>query len=283
MSEPPIWTTWADTIPMRPLAADVFANGVYRRPRDEALQCAHIEFNTASRVGWLLFDNDTATSFESWERADLPAPNFYAQNGSNGHGHLAYALRTPVSLLGASRERPIALAADVQRGMTQRLGADPAYANRLAKNPISARWRSSWLVAKPYDLRQLLDALDRRDLTWPTTRAEVTGISRNCDLFNELRQHAYSNVRSFKRVNGRADAWREQLHQQALAINLRFGTPLSFAEVRQIAKSVARWTWGRFSDERFSQIQARRGVVSGQRRAQAAAAAADAVVAMIRQ
>jgi hypothetical protein len=139
-----------ERLPNRPLAADAFADGVYRRTRDQALQYANIEFNTSGRVGWLLFDRDTADSFECWDRAGLPAPNFYAQNRSNGHGHLGYCLKTPVGLLGLSRERPIQLAADVQRGMTSRLGADPAFANRLGKNPASSRWRTSWYAPKPY-------------------------------------------------------------------------------------------------------------------------------------
>jgi replicase family protein/primase-like protein len=283
LTDPPIWSAWTNHLPTRPLAADVFADGVYRRPRDEALQYAHIEFNTAGRVGWLLFDQDTPESFECWERFNLPAPNFYAQNRSNGHGCLGYCLKTPVGLLGCSRQRPIMLAADVQRGMTRRLGADPAYANRLGKNPASGRWHSSWYAAKPYDLRDLLQALDRRDLQRPATRAEVTGISRNCDLFDALRQHAYATVRSYK-ARGNS-TWVEHLLAEARSINLGFAIPLSFAEVRQIAKSVARWTWGRFSNEQFSHIQAcrgaRGGAKSGAQRSRRADAAADAVLELV--
>jgi hypothetical protein len=174
LADAPIWSAWTDHLPNRPLATDVFADGVHRRPRDEALQYAHIEFNTAGKLNWFLFDSDTDESFECWERAGLPEPNFYAQNRGNGHGHLGYCLKTPVGLLGLSREGPIALAADVQRGMTRRLGADPAYANRLGKNPAHGRWGTSWYAAKPYELRELLEALDRRDLKRPTTLAEVS-------------------------------------------------------------------------------------------------------------
>jgi hypothetical protein len=95
VAETPIWSTWTNRLPNRPLAADVLADGVYRRPREQALQYAHIEFNTRGRLGWLVFDQDTDESFECWERANLPAPNFYSQNRSNGHGHLGYCLKTP--------------------------------------------------------------------------------------------------------------------------------------------------------------------------------------------
>jgi Replicase family/Primase C terminal 1 (PriCT-1) len=285
VADAPIWSTWTDRLPNRPLAADVLADGVYRRPREQALHYAHIEFNTRGRLSWLVFDQDTDESFECWERANLPAPNFYSQNRSNGHGHLGYCLNTPIGMLGLSRERPIMLAADVQRGMTRRLGADPAYANRLAKNPTSKRWLTSWYAPKPYDLRDLLGALDRRDLRRPATRTEVSGISRNCDLFDALRAYAYANARAFKRTGRRSEAWQHQLFREAQAINLGFASPLSFAEVRQIARSVARWTWGRFSEARFSEIQSRRGVrggiKSGAHRSQRAEAAADVVLALI--
>jgi hypothetical protein len=80
-------------------------------------------------------------------------------------------------------------------------------------------------------------------------------------------------------------AWLEHLSAHATSINCGFADPLSIAEVRQIANSVARWTWGRFSDGRFSQIQAcrgaRGGIKSGQQRSHRAESAADAVLAMI--
>ncbi len=195
----PVWSTWTDRIPSRPLCADIFADGTLRRPRPSALSYPHVEFNTAGRVSWLNFDVDTPESFETWDRTHLPVPNAYVQNPANGHGHLLYALNVPVGVLGLSRERPIHLVADVQRGMTKRLGADPAYCNRLAKNPSSPRWRTSWYANKPYTLNDLLGALDRTDVRKPDCRTETSGISRNCDLFNELRQFAYGNVLAAKR------------------------------------------------------------------------------------
>jgi hypothetical protein len=42
--------------------------------------------------------------------------------------------------------------------------------------------------------------------------------------------------------------------------NLDFTAPLSFAELRGIIKSVARFTWRNFSLERFSEIQSKRGI-----------------------
>src|SRR5262245_47847206 len=40
LDEAPIWPAWADRLPKWPLAADVFADGVHRRSRHQALQYA---------------------------------------------------------------------------------------------------------------------------------------------------------------------------------------------------------------------------------------------------
>jgi hypothetical protein len=279
----PIWEIWTKHLPQALRAADLCVDGARLLPRDDALRCAHLEFNTRACLGWLMFDLDAPDSFESWGRAGLPSPNFYAQNRSNGHGHLGYCLRRPVGLLGHSRRRPIELAADVQRGMTRRLGADPAYNNRLAKNPSHSRWASTWYAPHPYALIDLLEVLDKRDIVRPASRREVQGVSRNCDLFDALRQHAYKQVRTFKRGGGAA--WFEHLFGLAVAINQDFMFPLSVSEVRQIARSVANWTWRTFSGARFSQIQARRGSIggqkSGQRRSREAERTADATLAIV--
>ena len=44
----------------------------------------------------------------------------------------------------------------------------------------------------------------------------------------------------------------------ATGINTQFPNPLRPAEVRSIARSVARWTWRRFSNEKFSELQRHR-------------------------
>jgi hypothetical protein len=236
----PIWDVWTKHLPQALRAAELCGEGARLLPRDDALRCAHLEFNTRGCLGWLVFDLDAPDSFESWGRAGLPPPNFYARNRSNGHGHLGYCLTRPVGLLGHSRRRPIELAADVQRGMTHRLGADPAYNNRLAKNPAHARWATTWHAPHSYALIDLLEVLDKRDMVRPASRREAQGVSRNCDLFDALRHHAYKQVRTFKR--GVAGAWLEHLLRLALAINQDFMFPLPVSEVRQIARSVANWT-----------------------------------------
>ena len=49
-----------------------------------------------------------------------------------------------------------------------------------------------------------------------------------------------------------------RLEAIALGINTQFPHALGLAEVRAIAKSVAKWTWARFTPEKFTTIQRRR-------------------------
>jgi len=280
LDQSPIWSTWPERLPAHPLCADAFVDGVRRLPRGTALAYRHVEFNTAGCIGWLNFDVDRRDSFECWDRAHLPAPNAYVQNPSNGHGHLLYAIATPVGLTGFSRERPIALAADVQRGMTRRLKADVAYANRIAKNPSSKRWRTGWFSNSPYELSFLLDALDRHDVR-PALHPSVThGISRNVDVFNSLRQFAYANVRAAKKTSDQA-AWIARLVQEASVANQQFAVPLSLSELRQIAKSVGKWTWRHFDDAKFSKLQATRRAVGVAKRRNEMRSKIDALLGVL--
>lgn len=221
MIDQPLWETWTNRLPTRPLCCDVFADGVFRRPRAEALARQHLQFNTDTSLGWLVFDVDHEDFFEAWDRANLHPPNLYAQNPANGNSHLLYALATPVGICDSHRRAPIELAAAVQRGMTRRLRADPCYANRLAKNPQHPRWRTSWLIGEPFDLKKLLEPLDREDTRPFAQRSEIAGISRNCDLFDALRGFAYANVLAFQET-GNLNAWVRCLLEEARAIAFYF-------------------------------------------------------------
>jgi hypothetical protein len=92
----PLWEAWTNGIPAWPLCCDFYTDGAFRRPRPRALTRRHVQFNTDTMLGWLVFDVDREDSFEAWERANVHPPNLYVQNPDNGHGHLFYALATPV-------------------------------------------------------------------------------------------------------------------------------------------------------------------------------------------
>lgn len=256
---PPVWETFLDRLPRNPMATDDFTSGVWRRPRCEAVQKNYIEINPVGRLNCLAFDIDYDDSFECWENAKVPAPNVFVQNRNNGRAHLGYFLHTPVGVAGMSSAAPIKFAADIQHGMTKRLGADRGYINRFIKNPLNPKWRSSWMAVYPYELNELRGFLSDEDVWRPHKAELVGGLGRNCDLFDRVRKWAYGDVRKFKSSRQTADQWLAAVVHVATQCNMDFAPPLDTAEVQGVAKSIARYTWAKFSDEEFRVSQAIKG------------------------
>ena len=255
----PVWKTFRQRLPQRPLCGDAFEDGVYRRPRDAALKYPHIEYNTSGCISWLNFDIDSDDSFECWERANLHAPNIYVQNRDNPRAHLHYALAEPIGMCGRSHAKPILFAQDICRAYARRLGADLRYTNRLAKNPLHPRFRTSWFAAQPYMLGQLLEPLDRRDLQAPETHYE-SGEGRNPDIFNAVRHYTYRHGFTAIRAGARFDDWCRTLFDLCGSINLSCATPLPTSELRSIARSVATDTFQRYNPKTFAKRQQQRSL-----------------------
>ena len=259
----PDWRTvhehFAQLVPTRPYCADNPQDGLQILRRDQALQRRHIQLNGPHDIRWLNFDVDRPDARFAAEDANLVQPTFIAINPSNGHAHLAYLLGQPVLRFAKSRMGPLRFAAAVERGYVRRLGADPLYAGLIAKNPIHPHWRAEWLAPGPYDLGTLADWLFECDMRLDPGPKVQSGFGRNCQLFDDLRAVAYREVLTFKRQGASYAEFATRLKQLAFAINQQFPGPLGTSEVRSIIRSVANWTWRRFSPERFAEIQASRG------------------------
>ena len=206
----------------------------------------------------MVHDIDRGDALYAHKDAYLPQPNVIIFNPENGHAHCAYLLKTPVARHSAARPAPLRFFAAVERGAMRRLRADRNYSGLIAKNPLHSDWRAEWRHPQPYTLEELADWLFPWD-TEPEASPSVTfGAGRNCTVFEQLRHIAYREVREFKR-HGTEEAFRSRLERVALGINLQFPQALALAEIRSIAKSVARWTWRNFSLEDFSRRQSYRG------------------------
>lgn len=244
-------------VPRHPYATDNPGEGVWRQPKFAALKCRYIQPNTI--MTWCLgFDCDHDAAFWAAEDGLLPPPNIIVLNPQNGRGHLSYFLKNPVPRTDFSRIRPIHYLAKIERGMVKRLDADPGYAALITKNPLHNFWRTIEWHNHLYLLGELDAHLHAHNCV-ATPSHEVSGLGRNCALFDDLRHRAYRKVREFKRnrvPKSEFDAWaREQAH----AINSQFPLPLPLSETQAIARSVAKWVWARFEDHAFRQLQSERG------------------------
>ena len=207
----------------------------------------------------MLFDIDYPGAYFAHRDANVPEPNFIAINPENGHGHSGFLLANPVARHSAARPRPLHLYAAVERGIARRIKSDRQFVGLIAKNPIHGHWLVEWRRETPYTLHELADWLFPVDTRPDGSLSTTLGAGRNCTVFDELRTIAYREVREFKRAGQSEEAFRIRLERVALGINLQFPVALKLGEVRAIAKSVAKWTWRRFSRERFSARQALRG------------------------
>jgi hypothetical protein len=245
-------------LPRRPYCSDDLSRGLVIRHTATALRYRHIQPNAPLETAWLVFDVDYVGAAFAWEKVNLPPPTLTVSNPKNGHAHLFYGLNTPVGMSDAARDAPIRYAAAVQAAFLAKLCADPGYAGHIAKNPFHNAWSALW-VQHLYDLGELAEYVE---LPKRHVQREVLGLGRNCTLFDELRAWAYQGVREYKRNGATADQWHRAVLGQAEKLNA-FPVPLSFSEVKAVAKSIAKWTWRNFSDAAFSAIQSARGKRGG--------------------
>jgi hypothetical protein len=219
-----------------------------------------MQVNRSGMVSWLIFDLDHANPFV-WADEGLPAPNIIVTNRQNGHSHLFYAI-PPVCTTENARSRPIAYMKAIYEAMAARLGADPAYSGPVAKTPGHPWWSTLEIHPAVYELGHLADYVDLavKPLWSKGPNLEALPHSRHCVLFETLRFYAYSivsrereqgNFRSFTRL---LEAYAHTKNQFSRA---GFSSNLSVAQVRATVKSVARWTWDRYTGSRCH-----RGVMS---------------------
>lgn len=258
----------ASCVAHRPLAANVLAEGAYRMGWDKAAGMRYIQLNPPQMQYWLLFDCDH-TDIDRW-RASLPPPSYLAINPEHdkrpGRFHLAYQLSAPVCTSGNGREGPVRYLRAVTETMRDALGADPAYAGLMTKNPLHPYWR---IVREPvlpsYSLASLVEGLELR---WPKkpsysrdlsiqNLSEIAEGGRNRALFDHVRMWAYTN--SFDS---------EELLNKAQECNASFDQPLPASEVLAITRSIEKYLLRRSSKRTspaFLERQSRRGRIGGRR------------------
>lgn len=230
------------------------------RPREYAIRYPYMQVNRQDMVSWLIFDLDHSNPLV-WEDANFPAPNIVVSNRKNGHSHLFYAI-APVCTSENARSKPIQYMKAVYEAMAARLNADPAYSGPVAKTP-GHPWWSTWEIhGTEYDLGELADYVDLVSTPpWSTSpNLDSVSHSRHCLLFEELRFYAYSIVnrereqgtfKSFMRLLEAYASNKNNYQQRGFSMNL------SVSQVRATVKSVARWTWDRYSGS----SQCHRGVM----------------------
>ena len=239
-------------LPKRPYCVDRLGDPLLIRSRASALRRRHIQVNEPSRCQFLLFDVDRGDARFAVDEAGLPQPCWMTIS-PNGHAHVAYQLNTPVYLQG--RAKPLGYLAAVENGVRRKLAADPSYSGFLTRNPVHPDWET---LGHGY-------AVDLSDLAFEVDLGAgpepVSGIGRNCDCFSACRKHAYRAILKHQAQAGADfDGWLASCERWAVTwTQEHHDLPLGAVEAACIGRSVARWTWERFSAKAFSGLQAARG------------------------
>lgn len=238
--------------PYRPYAADNYNDGIYKQSRENALKRRHVQGNTPAQINLITLDIDSPTGvMDILEDNERLRPQWVSENPENGHVHATWALSAPVTVSAAGREKPRAYMEATSEGLRRRFNGDAAYTSFLFKNPESPAWTHYHSHTQPlHTLGGLSSALEYEGyMPQPEWKQQarkdktVPGISRNCDLFNELASIARSNARHYASCPDGADKFASFVYDTAHELNasMPFAAPLGTVEVNAIARSVSKW------------------------------------------
>ena len=237
--------------PRHPFAADSYTEGVYKQSRSEAIKRRHIQGNTPAQINLITLDIDSPNGvMDVLENNEHLQPHWVSE-GANGHVHATWALLAPVTVSAAGREKPRLYLEATSEGLRRRFNGDAAYTSFLFKNPESPAWTHYHSRTQPLrTLGGISSALEYEGyMPLPEWKRQarkdkhVPGISRNCDLFEELASIARSNARHYASCPDGADKFSSFVYNTAHELNasMPFAAPLGAVEVNGIARSVSRW------------------------------------------
>lgn len=264
MTQPQFAENFYEKLPRKPYCSWGKGTATLIRSKPYAVRFPLIQVNPPHLVNFLVFDIDAPDAFLHFFDADLPTPTWIAKNRKNGHCHICYELKTPVCKTANSKLKPLRYLASIEYSYAKKLGADLGYVGLLTKNPLDRDWDVTFLNPTPFELDELADYVELETRP-PADKKEVSGLGRNCDMFDISRYWAYKAIRAH--LEGGYDSWYTKVLNVAISANGAFIAPLSYGEVKATAKSVARWVWrNHHSAEfqaQFSQKQAKRGRKGG--------------------
>ena len=228
-----------EKLPKKPYCSDDLGHGVIIRPKSTAIQKQYIQHNPPCLITSLVFDIDRSDAYFAWFDAGLPPPTWIAKNRQNNHAHVGYMLATPVCTTHRARQNVIEYLAKIEQAYSLALGADRGYTGLITKNPCHGAWENHIFGVEPYELNYLADFVELQELK--TDLKEVSGLGRNCMMFDTVRFWAYKAIRVF--ISGSYDGWHREVLNVAVNANGAFLEPLPYSEVKATAKSVSCWVW----------------------------------------
>ena len=236
----------------KPYCADDLLYGLQIRPKKTAINMQYIQGNQPCMIHYFFFDIDRAEAVMAWYDANLPMPYWTAQTQKNGHAHICYKLEIPLCTSELASQKAISYAAKIQAGLANKIGADVRYSHLITKNPFHPDWRTTFWTERAYTLDYLADFVELPKKL--SKKQEVSGLGRNCTLFDTVRKWAYTAVRDYLHHHSSL-TWEKAVLTHLEALNGEFQEPLPYSEIKATAKSIANYCWRKFSHAGFSEWQ----------------------------
>ena len=214
----------------------------------------YIQGNQPCMLHYFFFDIDRSEAVMAWHDENLPMPYWTAQTQKNGHAHICYKLEIPLCTSEFGSQKAIAYASKIQAGLANKLGADVGYSHLITKNPFHKDWRVTFWTEQAYTLDYLADFVELPKKL--SKKQEVSGLGRNCTLFENARKWAYKAVRDHLHHHSSL-MWEKVVLAHLEALNREFEAPLPYSEVKATAKSIANYCWKKFSHAGFSERQSK--------------------------
>ena len=227
--------------------------GLRLLPVKYAINHKYIQANNDKAIMFLVIDLDHNNPL-IFEEVGLPAPNFITISDT-GTSHYCYVLTYPIFKDYAENAKALTYFAKIQQAYTNALKGDCQYVGLMMKNPLCEEKWKVWNVNHfyTYDLYELADYVE---LPKTITKKQALGEGRNCFLFDTVRKWAYKEVLFYKANKATLTDFYNVIFNRLEKSNIfEKSPPLSFNELKAIAKSISSWTWKNFTAEKFSEIQ----------------------------
>jgi hypothetical protein len=224
---------------------------------ESAIKHLYIRPNTFNSISWLIFDIDRATSLDEL-RHDIiaPEPTLFVQNPANNRAHVFYLIDTAIHKNSHSSQKALKFLKAVEDGLIDKLQSDVGFNGVLGKNPLHPHWIVQPTFARAYDLHSLSEYVD---LNSPVI--ESTSLGKNVSIFESVSKWSY---RAIRQGWPKFDQWYNAVLHRVEMVNAQFtGERLDYSEYKHIAKSIATWTFSRFSKQGFAEWQSNNGKKGG--------------------
>lgn len=247
-----------DNLPTTLRCSTVKDATLFRKKTDRASIYAYVGYNPPNVTRYIVLDLDYEDALFAYYDNNAPLPQFIIQNPDNGHCHYVYQLKDPVTFYGKSKSAPIRLLTATEQALTALLKADKGFTGYLAKNALNRNHETYITGRKPYTLNELSQNLDLEPIGNPNEPINDHTYGRNSGTFDAVRVQAY-------KIAGKLNY--TQLYNECLSLaeshNARYDKPMSYNEVKGIAKSIAGYCKSQAYIRSLSELQARKGSKGG--------------------